>query len=526
MSIEAPPPIPTPARPWPALVRVPRNGRRWPGTARAAAAVALPGLLGVALGHDLAAATAALGAFAVVYGEGRPYRVRWRAVSAAAGVMVVAAALGATVGSAVHDAASAGGSALWPMALVLVMSVFVALAAFAVDALRIGAPGAFLPLLSVEIASALPAAGVPVGHVVGWTVVGAVTAVPIAMSGCLLRPRTPERAAVASAIDAVDAFDHDQGSAARRHAAVKAVHAAWQCLHDAGIAARDHPLTRDLLTVQDRCVSLLHGSPAVLDADGEDLSRRVPAPRPTIRFRLGRAAQLRGRSTLIVVRLLVACPAAGAAAMILGVARPDWAVITAAMILHQGPDRILGTYRAAHRFAGTVLGLVILAALTPIDPTGTALVLVLAASMAGIQAYLVRNYGVAMVFITILALLLAGLGSPDDLTAVTRDRLLETVIGVIVAVVVLWRVLPASYRRILDDADARVAATIAQIDAASDPAEARELRRGLEFDLHSATTAALVAAHTDPEWTELRWGRHHQLNEAGYRTLTPSGSGR
>ncbi|QKT10443.1 FUSC family protein [Rhodococcus sp. W8901] len=524
MSIEVPPPIPTPARAWPALVRVPRVGRHWPGTMRAAVAVALPALAGIALGHDLAAATATLGAFAVVYGEGRPYRVRWRAVSAAAGVMVVAAALGAVVGSAVHDAAASGGSALWPMALVLAMSVFVAVAAFTVDALRIGAPGAFLPLLAVEIASALPAAGVPAGHVVAWTAVGAATAVPIAMSGCLLRPRTPERAAIASAIAAVDAFDHDQGSAARRHAAVKAVHAAWQCLHDAGIAARDHPHTRDLLAAQDRCVSLLHGSAAILDADAEDLSRRVPAPRPTIRFRLGRAAHLRGRSALIVVRLLVACPAAGALAMVLGVARPDWAVITAAMILHQGPDRILGTYRAVHRFAGTVLGLVILAALTPIDPNGVTLVLVLAASMAGIQAYLVRNYGLAMVFITILALLLGGLGSPDDLTGVTRDRLLETVIGVVVAVVVLWTVLPMSYRRILDDADARVAATIEQIDAAPDPGEARQLRRGLEFDLHSATTAALVAAHNDPEWTATRWPHHHSLNESGYRMLALSGT--
>ena len=169
MSIEAPPPIPAPARAWPALVRVPRDGRRWPGTARAAAAVALPGLIGVALGHDLAAATAALGAFAVVYGEGRPYRVRGRAVAAAGGVMVAAAALGAVVGSAVHDAAASGGSALWPMALVLAMSVFVAVAAFVVDALRIGPPGAFLPLLAVEVASALPAVGVPAGHVVAWT---------------------------------------------------------------------------------------------------------------------------------------------------------------------------------------------------------------------------------------------------------------------------------------------------------------------------------------------------------------------
>ena len=50
-------------------------------------------------------------------------------------------------------------------------------------------------------------------------------------------------------------------------------------------------------------------------------------------------------------------------------------------------------------------------------------------------------------------------------------------IGVVVAVVVLWTVLPMSYRRILDDADARVAATLEQIDAAPDPGEARQLRR-------------------------------------------------
>ncbi|NKU98735.1 hypothetical protein GS889_15430 [Rhodococcus hoagii] len=50
-----------------------------------------------------------------------------------------------------------------------------------------------------------------------------------------------------------------------------------------------------------------------------------------------------------------------------------------------------------HRFAGTVLGLVILAALTPLDPTGAALVVVLAARRwPASRAYLVRNYGLAM----------------------------------------------------------------------------------------------------------------------------------
>ncbi|QBJ97475.1 FUSC family protein [Rhodococcus sp. ABRD24] len=522
MSIEVPPPIPTPARAWPALVRVPRDGRRWPGTTRAAVAVALPGLVGVALGHDLLAAIAALGAFAVVYGEGRPYRVRWRAVSVAGCAMVAAASIGAVVGARVHDEAVAGGSPLWPMALALSMTAVVAAGAFVVDALRLGAPGAFLPLLTVEIASALPAVGVSVREVVSWTAVGAITAVPVAMSGWPFRPHTPERAAVAGAVAAVAAFDRDRGSAGLRHGAVKAVHAAWHCLHDGGLTARDHSLIRELLDTQRRCVTLLHGTETLLDADSEDLRQRIPLPRPTVLFRLQRALSPHGRSVLIVVRLVTACTVAGAVAMGLGVARPDWAVITAAMILHQGPDRILGTYRAVHRFAGTVLGLVLLAGLTPFDPSGAALVLVVAAAMAGLQAYLVRNYGLAMVFITTLALLLAGLGSPNDLTGVTRDRLIETVIGVVVAVVVLWIVRPGAYRRILDDADDRVATTIERIGLSRDRHEVRGLRRELEFDMHTATAAALAAAHTDPVWTQTRWTRHHRLNEAGCQVLALS----
>lgn len=83
----------------------------------------------------------------------------------------------------------------------------------------------------------------------------------------------------------------------------------------------------------------------------------------------------------------------------------------AAMILHQGPDRVLGTYRAAHRFVGTVLGLGLLAGLAVFELPGGVLVVALALMMAGTEFFLVRNYGLAMVFITPLALILGGLGT-------------------------------------------------------------------------------------------------------------------
>ncbi len=97
--------------------------------------------------------------------------------------------------------------------------------------------------------------------------------------------------------------------------------------------------------------------------------------------------------------------------MLLGVARPDWAVITAAMILHQGPDRILGTYRAVHRFAGTVLGLVILAALTPLDRRVRHSSSCWPRRWPASRRTSSATTGWRWWFITILALLLAGLGS-------------------------------------------------------------------------------------------------------------------
>ncbi|TQF75198.1 FUSC family protein [Rhodococcus spelaei] len=503
------------------MLAVPRQGRQWPGVARAAVTVALPGLSGVALGAGAVSTIATLGAFAVVYGEGRPYRVRWRTVAIVGAVLVALAGIGAAVGSGVHGSA---GSALSPMALVLTMSVVVAACAFVVDALRLGAPGAFLMVLALEIASALPAVGVSVGETVAWTAIGAGTALVVAMSGVLVRPRTPERTAVAAAVAAVDAVLEDN-SPVRRRAAVRDLHAAWQCLHDAGLVGSGHSLVRTLQVAHVRCATALHG----VDHDGvdhdeatpeDDLQQQIPLRRPSIRYRLVRAAHPRGRSATVVVRLLVAGPVAGAVALGLGFGRPDWAVITAAMILHQGPDRILGTYRAAHRFVGTVLGLVLLVGLSWFDLRGVVLVVVLASAMAGIQAFLVRNYSLAMVFITPLAMLLGVLGTPVDLVAAASERFVETVVGVGVALAVLWGVLPRAHRRILSDADAQVSDTISRITRTTGAGELPELRRDLEFELHASTTAAITAAHTDAEWTRERWPEHRRLHELGYRILT------
>ena len=519
-------PIPVPASAWSALLSAPSQGRKWPGVARAAATVALPGLGGLAFGSGSVSAVATLGAFAVVYGEGRPYRVRWRIVALVGVALVVLAGIGATVGGLVHAREA---SPIWWLLMVGVMTVVVAVGAYVVDALRTGPPGAFLPLLCVVIASTLPAAGVPVVSALGWTALGAASALAVAMSGFPFRPRTPERAAVGSAVCDVEAM-LAENTPNRRRDAVRSLHGAWQCLHDAGLVkpvavGPPHALAQMLYAAHLRCAAALHGVPHAAASLEDDLHAQVPLPRPPVRHLLARAWHPHGRTTTILVRLLVACPAAGVLALVLDTGRPDWAVITSAMILHQGPDRVVGTHRAVHRFVGTVIGLVLLFALSFLELRGLVLVLVLAVLMAAIEAFLVRHYGIAMAAITPLAMILGSTGLPGELGPAIRDRMIETVIGVGVALVVMWWVLPRSHRRILVAADERVAATVANLSTETGDRERRLLRRDLAFDLHASTAAAIGAAHTEPRWTADRWTEHRALHEKGYRLLaTPVGT--
>lgn len=114
------------------------------------------------------------------------------------------------------------------------------------------------------------------------------------------------------------------------------------------------------------------------------------------------------------------------------------------------------------------------------------------------------------------------LGTPVDLVTAARDRFFETVVGVAVALVVMWCVLPRAHRRTLTFADDRIRDAISRITFATDGAELSELRRDLEFDLHASTAAAITAAHSDPAWAREHWPEHRRLHELGYRILTAS----
>ncbi|MBS4101543.1 FUSC family protein [Tsukamurella paurometabola] len=492
---------------------------RWRAGLRAAAAVGIPGALLVATGHGASALFTTFGAFAVLYGEGRAYRVRSQVVAAAGLALLAAVAVGATVGWAVP----AGGPVLKSCAVLMTVVPAVA-AVFVVDALRLGPPGAlFFALVGSGAVIAVESGADPAMLVTG-AALGAMASVLVSMSGALIDPSAPQREAAGRAIGAVDSFLASDGprSAERRHAAGSALVAAWSTMDDARAAHRpaDAPLLADLRDANRRFAAASSD-----DSDTEvDPTRAVTTSRlrPTVGHRLRRSLSPSSHAAITSGRVGVACLVAGGVSTALGFERPHWAAISALVVLQTGVDRVHGTVRALHRFLGTAVGLVLFAGLHAAAPQGYALIAVVAVLQFCIEVLVVRNYAAAVVVITPVALLASGAGvTGGPALPVMRDRLLETVVGVVVALLAMHLLDPGAHRRTFAWTDRRIRdAAAALVDAcATAPtgsAPAREAARHLHFELEGGVRAGIDSMHNEPDWAADRWPARAALIHDGY----------
>ncbi|MBF6480196.1 FUSC family protein, partial [Nocardia cyriacigeorgica] len=169
------PHLPSPAPARAVLFGVPPAGRRLPGAARTALAFGVPALIAALLGHEQQGLIAALGSFAVIFGEGRVYRQRWRAIGWAGLGLIAAACAGGFTGAAIHRHTAAGGAHAWLLVLVGLMAVVAVISTFVNSALRLGPPGGFFFVLAVGIGATVTGAGVSPGAVALWASAGAVS---------------------------------------------------------------------------------------------------------------------------------------------------------------------------------------------------------------------------------------------------------------------------------------------------------------------------------------------------------------
>ncbi|MFD2763341.1 FUSC family protein [Micromonospora eburnea] len=147
-----------------------------------------------------------------------------------------------------------------------------------------------------------------------------------------------------------------------------------------------------------------------------------------LRRQRSRPARLAHGWTGEPVRYALAVVLAGGTVTAVGIGHPYWAMVAAvAPLTVQGMTAQL--VRAAHRVLGTLLGLLTSAVLLAPHLSPYATVLVVAGLQIVTELLVGRNYGLALLFITPMALLMGQLAAPRPAGQLLFDRGVETLIG-------------------------------------------------------------------------------------------------
>jgi hypothetical protein len=198
-------------------------------------------------------------------------------------------------------------------------------------------------------------------------------------------------------------------------------------------AASTHFADALLVSVTSAAFSLLVGAAGHLLPRRRALAQATPTPavpaRPPARERW-----------MLLARFGVAAGLAGTLSTALGIGHPYWAIV-AAIVPVAAATLSHSFARATHRIGGTVLGLGVAWLILTFEPVGLTAILIVVALQICAELLVGRNYGLALVFVTPLALVMIALAHPTDTTALIRDRAIETALGTVVAlavVVALW----------------------------------------------------------------------------------------
>jgi hypothetical protein len=527
---------------WQLLTAVNSTGPRWPGALRAALAVVLPASVVLALGHETEMLLIASGGFTVIYGEGLPFRTRWRVMGYAALFLAVGQMAGAFVGSVVWPQIDGGGTRWWMLLIALYTTLIAVVAGFVQNALRLPPPGGFFIVMASGGATMVAKQGMNPVEVGVWAAVGGASAVLIGMVPALWGLHRPETAAVANLERVVaDYTANPSPTFAKTHQAEMALTGAWFTLADAGIVRGGEPAG----TVQDglahralaaqlalathnrRVAGRADRSEAEEVADTPsyvDLDRlTIPLARPSIRYRIYRSLTLYSHATMTAVKILVACVLSGVVGIALGFDRPDWAVVSAMLVLQWGPDRKPGTIRGLHRLIGSVFGIGLFAVFHSLGLHSWGLLAALAFCQFFAEVFVVKNYAFTVIVTTPLALMMGG-SMHLPLGEVVFSRTMEVVIAVIFAIGGLWLFFLRDAeirhsRRLVDRSFGAMGTLLGRLLTSRTPADALAERRDLQYELLSERRAAQSTAYSAPRYAQAHWPHHLEIQHAGYALL-------
>lgn len=136
------------------------------------------------------------------------------------------------------------------------------------------------------------------------------------------------------------------------------------------------------------------------------------------------------------VRAAVAVLIAGSITTAVGIGHPYWAMVAAVAPL-SAPGAGSQLLRAGHRVVGTLLGLGSAALLLALAPSPMGIVVLIGGLQIVTELLIGRNYALALLFITPMALLMGEIALPRPMGGLLFDRGVETAIGAAVAALLI-----------------------------------------------------------------------------------------
>lgn len=404
--------------------------RRWIAL-RAATAAALPLVVLTLAGFERHAFLAGMGVFAVLYGAAAPVRRRF-VVTPVAGLGLLAS-MGLGVLLAGH-----------PFLAVLGIALTATVAAVLTNSLQVGPPGAFFFALVTGIGNIAASHGSPATTLLGFTAVGVLAAIVVGTSDVWFGAHGIEGAAVTHAEEVVEQYLSESDPAkvpAARRAAAHALNSAWTAVTDGGSDRFDGRLQQ----VHSRYAGAVSRS---IDGPDEEVTaelalheaarvRQVSLGRPRASWSLRQSLRWPSEDLLVGARVATAATLAGTVALLLDNAHAYWAATFAVLIVHVGGTRSSQLHRAFQRTVGTALGLLAFALILRLDLSHWWIIAMVVCLQFVVEALITRNYALAVVFLTPLALLISASVTGMDTTTILLDRGIDTLIGVGASVLVL-----------------------------------------------------------------------------------------
>ncbi|GAA2637722.1 FUSC family protein [Paractinoplanes durhamensis] len=484
----------------------------WAFALRAGLAVAIPLVVLVAAGHPAWAGVATFGAFTALYARDEPYPRRARVLTAAA-TGLIAGVFAGTAAALAPQPEPFGTAAV---------AVVGGAATLLCGRFRVGPPGGLMFAFATAVTSAMPATPTDLWRHPLLCAGSALLAWLIAMTGALIDRDAPMRLAVARALRAAAALSTAPAGTAgllARQQAAAAIERAWRAVPP------DRPAEALLIARAETELSGVHGhrpeAAAALRSLADQVARRGPAPVPETEQAetdevLGRriyALLLRepgprrpGPVWPAAARVALGALAAGAAAGVLahvtGLGHPYWAALSAVAVL-QADSLRLTLHKSIQRAAGTTIGLFLAGAAVALPGDHWTLVAAIAIAQVCAELLVVRNYGLAMLAITPLALLVGELGKPTPAADLIGDRLVQTLLGCALGLIAAALVRNRAAARHLDEAidEVTTATTALRRDRSDATGEARRLAL-LLLTLREAYGVASGEPGLDPGVTE------------------------